>query len=192
MQKISTLLTDYIMNKGMIEEADREMYTYGFVIALEKGLSAIFSLFIAAILGMIIEGLLFFVIFIPLRAYAGGLHLEKFWSCFILSCLTFIIVLLTAKFITIPIYISFISIILFILFVYFLYPVENKNRIVQSDEDIYFKKKLMLYLIFNGIMAIVFLILGKDKYLSLITATLGIIVLTMIIGKYKNRNNILN
>ena len=97
MERIARLLTKYVIKKGMIREEEQEVYTFGFLSALEMGLSIIVSLFLAAMLHMLFEGILFFVIFIPLRSYAGGLHLEKYWSCFVLSCLTFCAVLCLVK-----------------------------------------------------------------------------------------------
>ena len=94
MRKVAKLLTDYVIKKSMVDEADREVYEYGFVITLEGGLFLVASLFIALKLDMVLEGIFFFVIFSPLRSYAGGLHLEKFWICFVLSCLTYITTLL--------------------------------------------------------------------------------------------------
>ena len=83
MRKVAKLLTDYVIKKSMVDEADREVYEYGFVITLEVGLFLVASLFIALKLDMVLEGIFFFVIFSPLRSYAGGLHLEKFWICFV-------------------------------------------------------------------------------------------------------------
>lgn len=97
MRKVAKLLTDYVIKKSMVDEADREVYEYGFVITLEVGLFLVASLFIALKLDMVLEGIFFFVIFSPLRSYAGGLHLEKFWICFVLSCLTYITTLLVVK-----------------------------------------------------------------------------------------------
>ena len=35
MRKVAKLLTDYVIKKSMVDEADREVYEYGFVITLE-------------------------------------------------------------------------------------------------------------------------------------------------------------
>ena len=190
MNKIAILFTDYIIKKGMIEEADHDTYTYGFVRVLETGLSIICSLCIAALLGMIIEGILFFLIFIPLRSYAGGLHLEKYWSCFILSCLNLCTVLLIVKFLHVNIYLSFSLLTFFIFLVYFLYPVENKNRMVKADENEFFKMKLKRYLCLDVILAVFFMIIKKDDYLLMIAATFFMIAVTMVLGsvKYKKHN----
>ena len=52
-----------LSKKSMVDEADREVYEYGFVITLEVGLFLVASLFIALKLDMVLEGIFFFVIF---------------------------------------------------------------------------------------------------------------------------------
>ena len=43
MRKVAKLLTDYVIKKSMVDEADREVYEYGFVITLEVGLFLVFN-----------------------------------------------------------------------------------------------------------------------------------------------------
>lgn len=116
MGKIAERLADYIIQKGTIKEEEREIYEYGFSIAIEVLLCVITCFSISMMLHTFVEGILFFVIFIPLRSYAGGLHLSSYWSCFSLSCLTFFIIMLLGKYLTLPIYIALITFIMRICF----------------------------------------------------------------------------
>lgn len=187
MEKIAKKLADYVIQKGTIEEEEREIYEYGFSIATEMLLCILVCFSISMILHTFIEGILFFVIFIPLRSYAGGLHLNNYWSCFSLSCLTFFIIMMLGKYLEFPIYIALIIFFLLEIVVYNLYPVENINRIVDADEDKQFKKRLKQFLIMDGTLAIVFAIVGWSKYLQMFMFTLVMIVVTMVVGKCKNK-----
>lgn len=60
MKRITKGLTDYVIQKGMVKEEDRELYEYGFMITIEAGLFILFSLFVLLYLHMIKEGILFF------------------------------------------------------------------------------------------------------------------------------------
>lgn len=186
MSKISKALTDYVIRKGMVDRADRNIYEYGFTIIFEMGIFIIFCLIVSIFSHMVLEGILFFVIFSPLRSYAGGLHMRKFCSCFILSCLTFSAVLLAVKYVQVPIAISFILLLLFETAVYFLYPVENANRTVDEEENKYFKIKLMKFLGLDAVLGFLCLIAKKDRYLQEIIFTFLIVVITMLIAKYNN------
>ena len=186
MKRIAEGLTDYVIQNGMVKEEDRELYEYGFMITLEAGLFVLFSLFVSLYLHMFREGILFFLIFAPLRSYAGGLHLDKFHSCFVLSCLTFSGILLIVRYIYIPIQFSFIGLLISEVAVYALYPVENINREVDSKENNFFKGKLNSFLIIDLLIALIFVVLKKECYVFLISTTFFMIVVTMILGKYKN------
>lgn len=187
MAKLYKGLADYIIRKGVAEESDREMYEYAFEIAAEMGLFAVACIVIALYLQMFWEGILFFVLFIPLRSYAGGLHMESYTSCFCMSCLAFSGVLLAARYIEIPGWCLIIALLLLEIVVYRLYPVENANRAVDEEENAFFKKKLRGFLFLDFAIAAICLILKNEKYLLVVTATFMLIVLTMIAGKCKNR-----
>lgn len=182
---IAKRLTDYVINKGMIKKEERQMYEYGFTIAFEMGLGLLICFGIAGLLHMIWEAILFWVIFIPLRSYAGGLHLKRYSACLFLSCLTFSGILLLVRFVEVSVYISFAILVLLQFFVFLLYPVENVNREVDWEEDAFFKKRLRQFLIVDGLIGMICVGLGRDRDLMLITATFAMVVVTMILGKYK-------
>lgn len=186
MRSAPEVLTDYVIKNGLVDETDREVYKYGFTISIELGLFIVFSLSVTLYLHMILEGLLFFVIFAPLRSYAGGLHLGKFHSCFILSAFTFLGMLLIVKNIDVSIIVLFIIFLILELCVYVLYPVENINRKVDNDEDRYFKRRLKKCLLANLAIVGICASFKCNRYLLVITITYLMVVVTMVIGKCKN------
>lgn len=100
MNKIAQRLVEYVIHKGAIKKEESAEYVYGFTVALEMCLSLIVSFIIAYKLHMIVEGIFFFAVFIPIRSYAGGLHFKQYYLCLILSCLTFSTVMLISKLLT--------------------------------------------------------------------------------------------
>lgn len=186
MKRISEGLSDYVIQKGMVKEEDRELYEYGFTITIEAGLFVLFSLFVALYLHMLKEGILFFLIFAPLRSYAGGLHLNKFCSCFVLSCLTFSGILLIVRYVHIPMLLSLIGLVVLEIAIYVLYPVENINREVGIEENSFFKMKLKLFLVIDFVIAVICAVLKNECLVFLIAVTFLMIVVTMALGKYKN------
>lgn len=186
MKRVSTVLTDYVIHKGMVEEDDRNVYEYGFTVALEVGIFAIFCILMALYLGMPVEGAIFFIIFAPLRSYAGGLHLEHFQSCYILSCLTYSAVLVVVKYVQVPMLVSITVLMVLEVLVCSLYPVEHVNRKVDENENKHFKVKLLKFLGFDFGIGIICFILKNEKYLFEITLILFLVVITMAVGKCKN------
>lgn len=188
MKWLYQVLADYIIVKGMAEESDREMYEYAFEVAVELGIFAVATIMIALCLEMFWEGVFFFILFIPLRSYAGGVHMETYTACFCMSCLAFSGVLLVSKYLLVPGRFSGILLLLLEVMVYRLYPVENVNRSVDERENAYFKKRMTGFLLLDCGIAGVCLILKKDRLLLTAAATFLLIVLTMIAGKWKNKN----
>lgn len=86
MRKVAKLLTDYVIKKSMVDEADREVYEYGFVITLEVGLFLVASLFIALKLDMVLEGIFLLCDFLTIaflcRWFAFGKILDML--CFVM------------------------------------------------------------------------------------------------------------
>lgn len=184
MRKLAIRLTNYVLCHGKVKIEEREIYEYGFQIGLETILSFSICAMLAQSIGMFKEGILFYAIFIPLRAYAGGFHFDKYILCLLCSCLTFYGVLLIAKSINISL-ILFWLIPFLLLCIRLLYPVEHVNRQIDIEEEKYFKKKLIFYLAVDLMLFVVFYFLKMQSSLSIMLLTLFLIVITMGFGKIR-------
>lgn len=187
MKVLSKILTNYIILNGIIKPHERTIYEYGFLVFFEKLFFIIVCFTISIFLHRIPEGMLFFLIFIPLRSYAGGLHLKTYFSCFLLSIFTFCMVIMVDNYLYIPIFICFTIFIALEILVYYMYPVENVNRIVDANENKYFKNKLLHFLFIDNVL-VLFCVFLKKEYIQTITMTLLVITITMAIGKYQQLN----
>lgn len=92
---------------------------------------------------------------------------------------------MAVKYLQIPIAYSLVSLLFLEILVYMLYPVENINRKVDSEEDRYFRKKLKMFLVIDFMMAILFVACKNSSFLMLETIVFCIVVITMVIGKSK-------
>ena len=85
MKYLSEKITDYVIKTGAASEESYAIYQYGFQIGLEM-VSCFLTCFCIAIwLHMIPEFVVFTIVFMLLRTYAGGLHLNRFGACFLCS-----------------------------------------------------------------------------------------------------------
>ena len=85
MEWLSEKLTKYIVRTGAVSSELYAVYQYGFQIILEMLSCFLVCLGIALYLHMIPEFFVFTGIFMLIRTYAGGLHLNSFGACFICS-----------------------------------------------------------------------------------------------------------
>lgn len=97
MDTLADRLTIYIIEQGIVDEDDYAMYKYGLQTGLEMGSCILAGTFIAIYLKSFIEFLIFILVFFPLRAYVGGIHMKHFYSCFLCSCITIIVGLLVSR-----------------------------------------------------------------------------------------------
>lgn len=185
MKKISKSLTDYVISKKIVEEEDRGIYEYGFTVVLELGLFMGLCVLLMVYFHMYFEGVLFFLIFIPLRSYAGGLHLQSYYACLILSVLTFGGIIAVGRMVQLPVILAAVLSLLVLIGIYALYPVESINREVEQEENIYFCRKLKVFLMADAVLVIIFYVLGEYRALWIVALTLMMVFVTMLLGKYK-------
>ena len=107
MKYLSEKITDYVIKTGAASEESYAIYQYGFQIGLEM-VSCFLTCFCIAIwLHMIPEFVVFTIVFMLLRTYAGGLHLNRFGACFLCSVsVQTLILVINSKF-TFPVICSF-------------------------------------------------------------------------------------
>ncbi len=96
--KISGFITDTLIDGKVIKSDERNLYLYCFGTIIEMSANLLATLIIGALLHRFIETLIFMLVFIPLRSFAGGYHCEKAESCFILSISVYLTVILSYKY----------------------------------------------------------------------------------------------
>lgn len=185
MERIAKRLTAYIIGKGIVAESEEKIYLYGFQMGLELISNLIASILIAMKMDMLPQAAIFFIVFIPIRSYAGGFHFEKYLHCFILSVVTYVGVLELSQILTIAGEIHIVADVVLLILVRYLFPVQNVRRMIDKDEKQYFSKKLQQILVADFVLIVVLLVLKKEDLLAVVSLTLVLIVVSMIAGKIK-------
>lgn len=184
MEWLANKLTSCLLRHDVIDEAEQELYCFGFQSGLEMVACHLAILAVAAYLHRIPEYLLFSLVFVPIRSFAGGLHLPKFSQCFICSCaVVAVVVFLSEKLeLSSPISAAATAVMLFILFL--LRPVDHENRPVDEDEQHFFSYKLRRAILGIGILTAVLYLTGLNHYLVLVMLTLASAIISMFVGKW--------
>ena len=185
MERIAKRLTAYIIGKGIVAESEEKIYLYGFQMGLELISNLIVSILIAMKMDMLPQAAIFFIVFIPIRSYAGGFHFEQYLHCFILSVVTYVGVLELSQILTIAGEIHIVADVVLLILVRYLFPVQNVRRMIDEDEKRYFSKKLQQILVAEFALIVVLLVLKKEDLLAVVNLTLVLIVVSMIAGKIK-------
>ena len=128
------------MDKGAIRKESYDIYCFGFQTAMEMVSCIVVSLFIALKMHMVLEYAIFLGIFILVRSYAGGLHLDSFWACFFCSCVVQSGVLLAAKNYQLSKIASLIIILSMVLMIKIIKPRTCESTVGGECEEIFSKK----------------------------------------------------
>lgn len=95
--RIAEYITQKLLASSVIGEGDRELYCYGFFLLISR----IFFFFVTVIASLLtdttFESIIFYVVFMALRSYAGGIHAGTETACTILTTLVLITSVLVIK-----------------------------------------------------------------------------------------------
>ena len=185
MKWLSEKITEYIIKTGAVSKELYAVYQYGFQIGLEMLCCFSVCLLIAIYLQIIPEFLIVTGIFIFLRTYAGGVHLDSFGACFICSVIVQTAALLIGINYPMPIGYAWFIIALNAILIYKLSPVESTNRELDKEEKAHCRKVTLK--IITGILIIAGCCTIGDNYkiTSLIAITMSIVLLSQCLGIIK-------
>lgn len=88
--KLSTILTNNLLSKGLISTDERDLYIYGLFMLLSEALFSILACLTGIIFKCFFESVIFFISFMLIRRFAGGFHAKTETVCEILSSLAII------------------------------------------------------------------------------------------------------
>ncbi len=183
MEYLANKLTDYIIEKGIITEDMTGIYKYGFQCFLEFSVSTLFSIIIALFFGMLPECLFFFLLFIPMRSFGGGLHMKTYLACFTGSCFILTSTLLAVKYLTIPLFPSFVLYLFTAILILAIGPVDHPNREVDGKDNHIFIKRNYFTMLASFLLSLLFIYTANRRYMFLQAAVFTFIFATSLIGR---------
>lgn len=189
MEKLVKQIVQYIDNECSMNESEKDILRFGVESTIELGISLIVSILILWSMDMILEGMVFFVIFIPVRMLAGGYHSENYFYCLFLSSVTLVIVMILSKYVHLAKELLVILILLMELLIGMFGPIVNPERPVTKTEYIMFTKRLAKIFV---LVAFVSIRLSVSKYFELLNVvflSLCLVLCSSFVGKLKYRKD---
>ncbi len=190
MEKVSEVLTLYLIRRNVISEEKKNIYLYGFQIGLEVTLNTIISILIAFLCHMEWETIIFFAVFIVLRSYAGGLHLNTYIACLICSCVSLLGILLIVKHTGIGKNASLGCICVLLPIIKLVSPVEDINRTVSPEDRIEFGRKLNYSILVILAVSVLFFVFDMNRLLYMVVITLAFMLAILILGNIKYKSDV--
>lgn len=180
-------LLNYLVNKNTIDKQDDVIafYRYGIEITISSILNVLIILFLSLIFNEMIMGIIFLLIFIPIRQFTGGYHADTYFKCNTIFAVCYTALILFTKFIYIPIYVDVVLWLCEILIVFKFCPIENENKPFRSKKQILKCKiiSLGLFVLFGVIACFT-----EANYTQVIMRTLNLIIVLCLVSIFERRN----
>jgi len=188
LKRLSAKLAAEMVSAGAVKEEDREVYEYGIEVVAALLINILSSVVLFSVFGMLVEGLIFFAFFFPLRTYSGGHHLASHLGCYILSMAIMLLVILSIRlvpesgyFATSLLLAAFSSLIVLLFS-----PIEDRNRPLDEKEKVIYRKKSLKVLAVELLAILLLIILRKERATFIASTALAVTALSMLFA-LKNR-----
>ena len=159
----------------------QSVIVYGFNNMILAMLELLEILTVSLVLGMTKECLIMLGVFIPIRIYAGGHHAKTVLLCQVETVLLFCGALLGCKYTAINEVLQYIITFLLLFLIICIAPIENRNRILSSNEKRVFKRKAFV------VFCITFLIFIFIKSIrEILVWGYLLVIATMLVGYVNN------
>ena len=187
-QLVSNKITDKLIENGIIDNQEKEIYIYG----LQQGMTMILNIATTLLIGilfqMVWQSIVFMLAYIPLRSYAGGYHAKTQLRCHMLSVILITVALLGIKMIQWTNFSSLLATFLSGVVIFALAPVADKNKPLDQKEKVVYKKKAIIILSILISAIVLLLLLGKSQILLCITMALVILSFMLVLGRIVHKN----
>ena len=165
-----------------------EAYEYSYQVGIENLLTIITNIIVAILLKRLPEYIVFMIVFVSVRNYAGGIHLSTFRRCYFFTNITVAIVLITID--LIPVSSSWYMLLHIIsigILTCVISPVDSINKQLEECEKRNIKSKLRLNLLFIISGSMVFALMGVNDILMIVRSTLFCVYIGCVCGQMKNK-----
>lgn len=136
-----------------IMQNEAEIYEFGIKQMLNVCLNVITTISIGVIMGQVLQSIVLLISFMMLRTYAGGLHASTPARCYLLTIITIIVSLSVINNIKLFQKLSVLILILSDIVIWKLAPVGTANKTLDEIECIVYRKKTIIVVIVENIVA---------------------------------------
>lgn len=94
---IASKVVKKLIDNSAIDDAEQELYVYGFFVLISHTLYFILTIIFGILLGIVLESVIFYVAFQFIRRFAGGIHASNELKCGIVTTSSIFLCLLCIK-----------------------------------------------------------------------------------------------
>lgn len=185
--QLSERITDKFEQLNVISSDDRDIYRYGVQQGCVLLLNLLSIITIGLLCGMLIESILFMLVFVPLRTYAGGYHAKTHIRCYVYSMLTITVILLTMKLLAFDFWHYVLMMAVGCSAILWLAPSEDENKPLDSLEQKAYRKKARLLVGYDALIFLAACLLKSEVVYCSCAMAMFLLGILVIIGQIKNQ-----
>ena len=189
-EKISGIITDFLLRKNLIKEEEKEIYYYGYETLIYGIQQMMLILGFGIIRNRIVSTLIFLIVFVSMRKYTGGYHAGSRTGCTVMTVLCYLTVLVSGEWLKNMKngYVILVLMVLFCVYIFVHYvPVAHPDKPLTKIQRRESKKKCGLLFMFYLIISL----LVYDAYrivTYMVLCTMVVTAMLIIIQKRKGDN----
>lgn len=136
--KCANKMTEWLVQRQVIEDSDRELYEYATISLLTTLFPFMLTIIIGLLMKRLVESMVIIIPFMLIRKFSGGFHAKRMLTCLISST----ILLTTFIYLSMYIHYGAVSSIWLIVSIFVLIvnsPIESENYRLEAEEKHFYK-----------------------------------------------------
>lgn len=169
-QELAEKIVDYQITRDYLDSTERNKYVYAYEITINQSINLIISFAMAVIFREVYSTILFFLLYIPIRKYAGGFHASSNEKCILFSSSVVLGIILLSKVLKVCNYdrnLVFTIDCMLMIYVNIAAPVETSNKKISFNERRRYKKYIHIITLIHLIFIIMDAILVQLKVICI-------------------------
>lgn len=179
-QNLKMSLVQNMVNNGMIDKEDAELYCFGFDTLKTYLYAIVITLGIGFVMHSVVESIVFLIAFKLLRTTAGGYHTSNYFRCFCASSVLLTVALEIIKYNKyFSLWVILLIVFINILMVFLLAPLPDDNKPLSPKERVYHKKKSRIVVILESVFILVTVFCNKTMAVTVLMAQVSVTLLLL-------------
>ncbi|ROR25255.1 accessory gene regulator B [Mobilisporobacter senegalensis] len=184
--KLSGNIAEQLIENGTVDVENKEIYVYGIEQLFILIMNIVTTLIIGLCFGMLWQSIIFMLIYLPLRSFAGGYHASTVLRCYVVGIILSVIFLSINKCIPDASTIIIAMTVIASLIILLLAPVETSNKPLDQLELSMYKKRTRIILLSDICIITILLAFDLNSIALCIGVALMVLSFMVVLGKRIN------
>lgn len=190
MKQMVSGITNYLIKEEVISIDEKDIYLFGITLFFKYLLTSSVVILLGIVNNSLKEVLIVMILCLPIRSFAGGIHLKKESLCLLSSVVIIQILVWISKYLPFNLIANILITLVACLLINLIGPVDNKNKPLDDLEKKVFKIKLQRILFIQMIIFFGSIYFRQAELVTLMTLNFCLNVFSMLLGIYfRKREN---